>query len=359
VSPGFDLEHIVKAEVSLPRFQYAGEAQWTAFDDELLRRLRAEPGLDQTAIAVPIPIANGFVNLAFDIAGRPALSAAASRTADYESVSPNYFHVMGISLVRGRVFTDDDVASAPAVTVISSTLARSYFPDEDPIGRRLVFGLPPGGTTAREIVGIVGDVRDVQLGDPAKPMMYVPYAQASFPGAGLVVRSGLTVANIAAAIRHDVAAIDKDLPVTGVATMPEVVEESVAQPRFRALLLALFAALALVTAATGIFGVMSYSVSCRTHEIGIRRALGASAGAIRWMVSRDTLVLTLAGLAVGIPGALAASRLIASMLFGVSAHDPATLAGVAAGLVAVAALASYVPGRRAVRVDPMIALRHD
>ena len=190
-------------------------------------------------------------------------------------------------------------------------------------------------------------------------MMYVPYAQEPFWGANLVVKSTLSPASVAATIRREVRQMDKDLPVTDIATMPDVVEASVAQPRFRTFLLGLFAAMALALAATGIFGVISYSVSCRTNEIGIRVALGASRGAILRMVLRETLVLTFAGLAVGVPCALAATRLVEHMLFGVSASDPPTLAGVAFALSAVAALAGYVPARRAMRVDAMVALRHD
>ena len=211
----------------------------------------------------------------------------------------------------------------------------------------------------REIVGIVGDVRAMALGEKPAPMMYVPYAQEPFWGANLVVKSALSPASVAATIRREVRRLDKDLPVTDMATMPDILEASVAQPRFRTFLLGLFAAMALVLAATGIFGVISYSVSCRTNEIGIRVALGASRGAILGMVLRETLVLTLAGLAIGVPCALAATRLIDHLLFDVSASDPATLAGVALVLSAVAALAGYVPARRATRVDAMVALRHD
>ncbi len=211
----------------------------------------------------------------------------------------------------------------------------------------------------REIVGIVGDVRDVALGQDPGPMMYVPFAQAPFWGANVVVRSTLSPSSVAMAIRQEVRKLDKELPVTDVATMPDVLEASLSQPRFRTFLLGLFAAMALVLAATGIFGVISYSVSCRTNEIGVRVALGASRGAILRMVLRETLVLTFVGLAVGVPSALAASRLIGQLLFDVSTHDPATLATVALALAAVATLAGYVPARRAMRVDPIVALRSE
>jgi putative ABC transport system permease protein len=359
VSPGFDAQHIVKADISLPQFQYSTPQQWTAFSDELLARIQAEPGFEDSAVAVPRPIADGTINLGFDIVGNPPVSAGASRTANYVSVSPEYFRVMQIPLLAGRFFNQHDVSSSARVSVISQAMARLYFPNQDPFGKRLVFGFPPDGQVAREIVGIVGDVRDVALGQDPGPMMYVPFAQAPFWGANVVVRSALSPASVANAIRQEVRKMDKELPVTDVAMMPDIIEASLSQPRFGTFLLGLFAAMALLLAATGIFGVISYSVSCRTNEIGIRMALGASSGAILWAVLRETLFLTLAGLAVGVPCALGASRLLGHMLFGVSARDPATLAAVALALAAVAALAGYVPARRAMRVDPLVALRYE
>jgi putative ABC transport system permease protein len=358
VSPGFDVQHVVKADISLPRFQYSTPQQWTAFADELLTNLQASPGLKDSAVAVPRPIADGTINLTFDIVGNPP-SSASSRTANYVSVSPGYFRVMAIPLMAGRFFDQHDVAAAARVSVISQAMARIYFPDQNPVGKRIVFGFPPDGMAMREIVGVVGDVRDVALGQDPGPMMYVPFAQAPFWGANVVVRSTLSPSSVAMAIRQEVQKLDKELPVTDVAMMPDILEASLAQPRFRTFLLGLFAAMALVLAATGIFGVISYSVSCRTSEIGVRVALGASRGTILRMVLRETLTLTLLGLAVGVPSALAASRLVGHMLFDVSTHDPATLATVALALAAVATLAGYVPARRAMRVDPIVALRSE
>lgn len=359
VSPGFDVQHIVKADISLPRSQYSTPQQWNAFSDELLARIQAQPGLQDSAVAVPRPIADGYINLGFDVVGNPPSSAGASRTANYVSVSPEYFRVMEIPLLAGRLFNHHDVSSAARVSVISQAMARLYFPNQDPLGKRLVFGFPPDGQVEREIVGVVGDVRDVALGQSPGAMMYVPFAQAPFWAANVVVKSALSPSSVAATIRQEVRKMDKEQPVTDVAMMPDIIEASLSQPRFRTFLLGLFAAIALVLAATGIFGVISYSVSCRTNEIGIRMALGASSGAILWAVLRETLILTLAGLAVGVPCALAASRLLGHMLFGVSANDPATLAAVAFALAAVAALAGYVPARRAMLVDPLVALRYE
>ncbi len=359
VSPGFEPQHIVKAEVSLPQFQYSKPQQWTAFSDQLLARLQAQPGLQDSAIAIPVPITDGYINLGFEIVGVPPASESDSRLANYVSVSPDYFRVMGIPLLSGRLFKQQDIASAPTVTLISKALAQRYFPNQDPLGKHLNFGFPPNGDVPREIVGVVGDVRDMSLGDAPGPMMYVPYAQAPFWGANLVVKSSLSTSAVAAAIRQEVQKIDKDLPVTDVAKLPDLLDASVSQQRFRTFLLGLFAAMALVLAATGIFGVISYSVSCRTNEIGIRVALGASRATILLMILRETLLLTFAGLLVGVPCALIASHLIGHLLFGVSANDPITLAAVAFTLAAVATLAGFVPARRAMQVDPMVALRHE
>jgi predicted permease len=358
VNPGFDVQSVVKANVALPRTQYSTPQQWTAFADNLLGRMQAQPGVQESAFAVPTPM-DGDINLGFDIVGSPSPTEAESRTADYVSATQDYFHLMGIPLMSGRLFNEGDVASSPKVALISRALARRYFPNQDPIGKQLSFGFPPDGTAPREIVGIVGDVRDMGLDQAPGPMMYVPYAQAPFPGADVVVKSALDVSSVTAAIRESLGQIDKDLPLGDIAEMPNVVGDSVAEPRFRTFLLGLFAAMALILAATGIFGVISYSVSRRTHEIGIRVALGASRAAILQMVLRETLLLALAGLAVGIPCALAASRLVAHMLFGVSAHDPITILAVAVTLAAVAALAGFIPARRAMRVNPMVALKYE
>ncbi|MGB2656272.1 MAG: FtsX-like permease family protein, partial [Candidatus Acidiferrum sp.] len=296
----------------------------------------------------------------FSIEGIPSSSSAASRTANYASVSPNYFHVMGIPLLAGRLFNQRDLSTAPRVTIISQAMARLYFSNQNPIGKQIAFGFPRGSAQPmHEIVGIVGDVRDISLGQNPGAMMYVPFVQAPLWGANLVVKSALSPGSVAAAIRQDVHGINKDLPVTDVAKMPDLIDASVAQPRFRTFLLGLFAAMALALAATGIFGVISYSVSRRTNEIGIRVALGASRGAILRMVLRETLVLTFAGMAIGIPCALAGSHLVVHMLFGVTAYDPATIGVVTLILAAVAALAGYIPARRAMRVDPVVALRFE
>ena len=359
VNPGFDASGVVKAEVDLPQFQYSTPAQWTAFGDELLRRLQARPGLHDTAIGIPLPLANEGVTLPFDMPGKPPTRPGTTRTADYVAASPEYLHVMRIPLLRGRWFKREDHPGAPLVTVISEAFAHRYFPNEDPIGKELAFAFPPSSAPHREVVGIVGDVLDTSLGQERPPTMYVPFAQAPFWGAEVVVRSNLGAGAVAKAIRGQVEQIDKNLPITGVEAMDTAIDTTVAQPRFRASLVGLFGAISLILAAAGIFGVISYSVACRTHEIGIRMALGATHGNVLRQFLGESARFVLGGLALGIAAAFGVTRLLASLLFAVHPSDPLTYLGVAFLLVSVALLACYIPARRATRVDPVIALRHE
>jgi putative ABC transport system permease protein len=359
VNPGFEPNHIVKAMVSLPQFQYSTPKQWTAFSEELVTRLGAQPGMKDSAIAGPLPIVDCCVTLSFRIVGNPLPQEGAAETANYVPASPRYFPVMGIPLLRGRLFDESDSSSSTPVTLISETFARRYFPNQDPLGRHLEFGFPANGIASREIVGIVGDIHDVSLGKAPGPMMYVPFAQAPLYGAEIVVKSTLTASAIVDAIRTVTHGIDKNLPVTDIAALPDALTESVAQPRFRTLLLGLFGGIALLLAAVGIFGVISYSVSRRTHELGIRMALGAQPKSVMRMILRETLFLILIGIAVGLPCAVITARLVGHLLFHVAPYDPLTLAFVSVGLVAVGALAAYIPARRAMQVAPMVALRHE
>jgi len=359
VNPGFATKDVVKAEIQLPRFQYSSPQQWTAFTDELLRRLHAQPGMQQAAMAVPLPVLDGFVNLGFTIMGAPPLPPGATQAADYVSASPEYFSVMSIPLLRGRLFTADDSATTPAVAVISESLARRYFPHENPIGRRMMFGFPPNTNVSREIVGVVGDVRDVSLSQQPGPMMYVPFAQEPFWGGEVVVKTNASVAAVAGTLREQTHAIDKALPVTDVEPLSEAMGASLTDARFRTILLGLFSTIALLLAAGGIFGVVSYSVSQRTNEIGVRMALGAEPGRVLRMILRETSVLAAVGIAAGVVGALAMGRFVKILLYGVKASDPVTIAAAASLLVAVALAASWIPAQRAASVEPMRALRHE
>ncbi|HEV2422530.1 MAG TPA: ABC transporter permease [Candidatus Acidoferrales bacterium] len=360
VSPGFDPDHVVKAMVSLPQFQYRSPQQWTEFSSALMTGLQSQPGLQDSACMAPVPIADGAIPMPFTIVGNPRLPAGSSNTADYVTASPHYFSIIGISLLRGRLFDANDIASTPPITVISAALAKRYFPNENPLGRQMTFGFPLNGSpVSRTIVGVVSDIRDVSLGQNPGPMMYVPFAQAPIYGCEVVVKSRLSPSAVVGAIRAQTHNIDKNLPVTDIASLPQVLSSSVAEPRFRALLLGLFSAMALALAAVGIFGVVSYSVSRRTHEIGIRMALGATPASVRRLVIREAAALVSWGLAAGIPAALVLTRFLSSLLFAVRPADPSTFIGVAILLMLVAAVAAYVPARRAMKVDPMIALRYE
>ena len=360
VNPGFDPQNVITAEVSLPQFQYSTPEQWTAFSNELLASLHAQPGLQDYALAAPLPMdRQGQANFGFSIAGNPPLPPGKTSTADYATVSPDYFHVMRIPLLRGRFFSEQDSPSNPNVAIISETLAQRYFPDQDPIGKRMRFGFPPNSNVVREVVGVVGDVRNVALSRKPGPIMYVPFAQAPLYGGEVVVRSSLSASSVAAAIRQAVHSIDKALPVTDVESFPDMLGASVAQERFRTLLLSSFSGIALILAAVGIFGVISYSASQRTHEIGIRMALGAQQRSVLRLILGQGAKLALLGLGAGTVAALLLTRLMASMLYGVSATDPLTIGAVAIVLLGVAVTACYIPARRAMQVDPMVALRHE
>jgi putative ABC transport system permease protein len=265
---------------------------------------------------------------------------------------------MRIPLLRGRFFSEQDSQSNPNVAIIGETLARRYFPNQDPIGRQMRFGFPPKGNVPREIVGVVGDVRDVALSQKPGPTMYVPFAQAPLYGGEVVVRSSLSASSVAGAIRQAVHSIDKDLPVTDVASFPDALGKSISRERFRTLLLGSFSGIALVLAAVGIFGVISYSASQRTHEIGIRMALGAQQRDVLHLILGQAAKLALLGLGIGVVLAFLLTRLIASLLYSVSATDPLTFGAVAIVLLGVAMAACYIPARRAMRVDPMVALRY-
>src|SRR5580704_3865322 len=360
VNPGFDSTNVTEAEVSLPQFQYSTPQQWTAFSNELLARLHAQPGLRDSALAAPLPMdRQGQASLAFSIVGNPPLAPGESDSADYTTASPDYFRVMRIPLLRGRFFSEHDTASNPNVAIISETLARRYFPNQDPIGRQMRFGFSPNSNVPREIIGVVGNLRDAALSRKPGPMMYVPFAQAPLYGGEVVVRSSSSASSIAAGIRQTVHSIDKDLPVTDVESFPDAVGASIAQERFRTVMMSSFSGIALILAAVGIFGVISYSASQRTHEIGIRIALGAQQRNVLRLILGQGARLALLGLGIGAAAALPLTHLMAGLLYGVSGTDPLTFGTVGIVLFGVAVTACYIPARRAMRVDPMVALRHE
>jgi len=359
VNPGFATRQILRAEVQLPRFQYSMPQQWVTFSNEVLTRIQSDPDLKDTAEILPMPIADQQVDLPFSIVNGPPLPAGRNITADYATISPNYFQVMGIPLLRGRYFSQQDAMSNPRVVIISKELARLYFPHRDPIGQQLVFGFLSDPSVRREIVGVVGDTRNAALSQSPGPALYVPFAQAPLWGVGLVIKTTSSAAAASEALEAKVHEVDRDLPVTDVQWMTQAVDASIGQARLRTWLLGLFGAMALVLAAAGIFGVISYSVSRRTHEFGIRMALGAGENEILRLVLKEALRLALAGVVIGIAASLGLARLISSLLFGVRATDPVTLIVLPLVLTGAALLAAYLPAHRATRVDPLAALRNE
>lgn len=278
---------------------------------------------------------------------------------DYRTVSPNYFRTMGIALRQGREFTDRDKADAPDTVIINEELARRFFPGENPIGKRVQIGAE--NSRFREIVGVVENVHLTSLDGPVDPAIYVPMAQNTWPQAlrisTFAIRTSVEPRTLLAAIRNQLHSIDSSLPVTQVQTMEEIVSGSLAQRRFNLTLLMIFAAVAGVLAIVGVYGVMSYNVTQQTHELGIRMALGAQQSEILKMVVGDGAKLAMAGVAIGLAGSLALTRLMAGLLFGVSATDPLTFVAIALALTAVCILAALIPARKAAKVNPIIALR--
>jgi putative ABC transport system permease protein len=361
VDPGFRPEQTLALDLSLPTRRYPEDEQRIAFYGTLLERIEGLPGVRSAGAVNLLPMGDDRFVLSFAVEGRPTPPPGEQPTLEVRVATPEYFRTMGIPLLRGRDFAEADRADAPQVVVINETTAQRFFAGEDPIGQRVRtgWGIGEDHFAGGEIVGVVGDVRQLGPGKEFIPELYLPSTQVPESDLSVVVRTAGDPLALAKAIRAEVRALDANLPVSNLRTLDQVLSRAVAQPRFYLLLLGAFAAVALVLAAIGIFGVMSYSVVQRTREIGIRVALGANPGAVLRMVVGRALWLALGGVAVGLLGALALSRLLGSLLFGVSATDPLTFAGVAALLTSVALLATYLPARRATRVDPMVALRSE
>jgi putative ABC transport system permease protein len=330
---------------------------WTGFYQQLLARIQGLPGVDSAGATLALPIQGRVWNTSFKIDGRPIGRLSEQPQADVRIVSNNYFGVMKIALRSGRYFSKYDTKDSPHVSVINEALAHVYWPNEDAVGRFIEMGAFGAGHC--EIVGVVADTRQTSLGDEPAAGIYIPFTQESMPWQTLVVRTKNDPMGIAALIRHEVAALDPEQPVSLIATMDELMEESTAQPRFRTFLLGSFAGVAMVLSAMGIYGVMAYTVSRRTREIGVRMALGARPGDILGLILGESMTLTLLGVLLGLVGAYAVTRVMNSLLFGVASTDPFTFASVTLLLCSVALLASYIPARRASRVDPLVALHFD
>jgi putative ABC transport system permease protein len=358
VNPGFNADGLLTMRVEVPITKYKEDAQFINFFRQVEERIGALPGVESVGMVNYLPFAGPGAATDFKIVGRPAPPVGEEPSTDVLVVDENYFRTMGITTLRGRTFSAQEATEERRVAVVSESLARKYFPGEDPIGQRLVVDMKDDPEPT-EIIGIVGDVRHKSLNDDAQPTVYWPQPELTYSFMTLVVRAKGDPAALAPAARREIQALDPEQPVADVRTMNQLLAGSVGRARFSAMLLGLFAVVALVLAAVGVYGVMSYAVARRTHEIGVRVALGAQGRDVLRLVLVQGMRLALWGVLLGVVGSLALTRLLSSLLYGVSATDPATFVGVSLLLASVALVACYVPARRATKVDPMVALRYE
>jgi predicted permease len=362
VDAGFRSDNLLTMRIVLPDLKYKEHAQRTAFYSDVINRVQALPGVESASVANWIPLVRQGDSTGFSIAGVPDGGPGQRPVVMTRVVDPKYLQTMRIPLLQGRNFEPQDKLESPAVAIINETMAQRYWPNQDPTGKRITTGRftstdPNDWIT---IIGVARDVRQVDLAVEPKPQMYLTYIQADFfAPRHLIVKTKVEPMALAATVRKAVWDVDKDQPVSNIRSMEEVLSESIARQRFSMLLLGIFAAVALVLAAVGIYGVMSYSVTQRRNEIGIRMALGAQKSDVLKLTVGHGLKLVMIGVAFGLAGAFALTRLMSSLLFGVRATDPATFIAISVILVAVALLASYIPARRATKVDPLVALRYE
>jgi putative ABC transport system permease protein len=364
VKPGFDSHNVLTFAVSLPSEKYDTQGKRTAFFDQAISRVAALPGVKDAAIIDSLPLAGGSDILFSIVGGASATPLGEPMDANIRVISPDYFRALQIPLIRGRELNANDNSSGAPVAVINETMAEKFWPGKNPIGQEIWIGKPMGPAftepAPRQIVGIVADIRESALNDMPGQTMFIPYTQTKWNSSeSFIVRThGGSMLSVQAirGVLHDV---DPEEPITQIKTMDQVVSSSLDDWQFHATLLGIFGALALLIATVGVYGVISYSVAQRTHEIGVRMALGAQRQSILRLVIGQGLRLAGIGVVVGIAAALGLTRLMASLLYGVRATDPVTFAGVALLLAGVAMLACYVPARRAMSVDPMVALRYE
>jgi putative ABC transport system permease protein len=360
VQPGFDPANLVTMDVVLRRTRYPEEAQRTQFFKDFVETAKTLPGVKAIGLVDPLPLNGNFEAWDFQIEGRAPFAPGEQNNADRRIINPDYFQAMNIPLRRGRAFDARDRADATPVVIINETFAHRYFAGEEPLGKRLILdGALVAGT--REIVGVVGDVRHAGLDEPASPEFYFPFTQAPVSRLTVVARTtnASDAATIISSLRGIVRQTDRESPIYNIRRMDQLLTASVAKRRFNMILLGGFACVALLLAALGIYGVISYTVTQRTHEIGVRIALGAQPADVLRMILRQGMTLALAGIGVGLLGAFALTRVMSGLLFGVSATDPLTFAFVTLLLSTVAFVSCLLPARRATRVDPMIALRYE
>ena len=360
VDPGFRSENLLTMRIAMPLSKYVDRPRRLAFYNDLLQRVQSLAGVRSVAISSNLPLYRQGNSRAVRIYGRPELPPAQQPVVVTRIVSPAYFDTMTIPVLSGKKFTERDAYPSPNVALISETMARTFWPGEDPIGKRFGIGEIESDQDWMNIIGVVKDVRQIELTADPKPQAYLPYTQFGFfEPRDLVVKTDVDPASLAATVRKTVWEIDKDQPVSNTQTMEAILADSIARQRFSMVLLAIFAGVALVLAGVGIYGVMSYSVAQRTQEIGIRMALGAQTAAVLKLALGYGLKLVLIGVAIGLIAAFALTRLLSTLLFGVTATDPVTFTLISLLLIGVAALASYIPARRATKVDPVIALRYE
>ncbi|MBW8878543.1 MAG: ABC transporter permease [Acidobacteria bacterium] len=359
-APGFSTENLLTVDFSLPKNKFSNTIERSGFFTNMLARVAALPGVRSAALVADLPLGGGSDSLGFHIAGRPDPAPDGAFSASFNIVSAGYFHTMAIPLRAGREFTERDSVGAPGVIVVNDTAARTFWPGGDALGKQItVPGAGDSGTLT--VVGVTGDVRQRSLGSAPQPEIFLNYAQPgpAWPWLVLVVRTTGDPAALTGAIRNMAQSVDRNVPVSRVRTMDDVLSGTLAQPRVYTLLLVFFATLALALAAVGLYGVVSYTVTQRMHELGIRMALGAERGDVVWLVLRQGLSLTLTGTVIGLAGGLAVTRVLTHLLPGVQPGDPLTLSAVALLLIGVALAASYLPARRGSRVEPVVTLRYE
>jgi putative ABC transport system permease protein len=357
IDTGFDGRNVLTMRVTLPFQRYSAPGASTRFFQEMTRRVRALPGVEAAGTVSFLPFSELGAATGFTIEGRAVPPPGQDNVADVRVSDVGYFDSMHIQLRRGRWFTDRELRERSNVVIINEALARQYFANEDPIGQRLSIVMT-NPVVPTEIIGIVNDVRYADLTAAVRPMTYWPHPQLAYPGMTLTVRAA-NPRGLASAIEREIHAIDADQPVADVRTMEDWMTRALSRERFTSTLLVAFAALALLLAAIGIYGVMSYAVSQRQSEIGVRLALGANAGRVQRMVLASGVKLIVAGLAIGIAAGVVASRSLTGLLYQTTASDPATIALAVGLLGAVATLAIYLPARRASKLNPMVALQSD
>ncbi len=366
VDTGFDSTNVITAGLPIPEKRFPAPEQLNAYLGQIVSSIRSLPGVRDVALTSALPMQGWGFGMPFQIAKHPLVDRANRKACFFKMVSPSYFHTLGMRLKQGRLLAQQDAKGAAPVTVINATMARKYFANEEPLGQRiLVQEIVPGKAQLGpeipwEVIGVVADEKVGNLDDTGdSPGMYVSNEQSPVPYQGIVIRAATDTSRLQQAIRHAVKAIDKDQPVTEMKTLEQIKSESMASDRLESLLLGVFAGIATLLSAVGIYGVISYSVTQRTHEFGIRAALGASTGSLLGLVLRGGMLMTGIGLALGFIGALGLTRLMQSLLFGVGARDPVTIVAVGGILGCVALLACYIPAYRATQVDPVSALRYE